>query len=204
MADFNFDFNDDDAKSADRASNKLENGAYELLIKRVQLVDNSTGSKSIEFTVNVESEKGPEITSSFLWEDKDGKAEWGAPIVKAAAYLLGIRPEPKPGKVMVWEDKKKVEADGTVFPAFHGKVIGGVLQKTINESGKGYFGIAQFFDWKTKLTASEKKEGATKPEKLAVTLKNLKTIDKSKKEGAGKRPDIFNGSGSGDSEDDPL
>lgn len=203
MSDFDFDFSEDDAKQADRASNKLENGAYELLIKRVQLIENSTGSKSIEFTVNVENEKGPEISSSFLWESDKGEPAWGAPIVKAAAYLLGVKPEPKPGKVMVWEDKKKVEADGTVFPAFHGKVIGGVLQKTINENGKGFFGIAQFFDWKTKLTASEKKEGATKAEKLAVTLKNLKTIDKSKKEGAGKRPDIFN-EGSESTDDDPI
>lgn len=205
MADFNFDFDDNDAKQADRASNKLDNGAYELIIKRVQLVENSTGSTSLEFCVNVESENGPEVNASFLWESKDGKAEWGAPIVKAAAYLLGVRPEPKPGKVMVWEDKKRVEAEGTVFPVFHGKRIGGVLQRNINEQGKSFFNIAQFFDWKTKLTASEKKEGVTKAEKLAVTLKNLKTIDKSKKEGAaGKRPDIFNGVGDGDGADDDV
>lgn len=200
MSDFNFDFDEDDAKKADRASNKLDNGAYEGIISRVQLVVNSTESKSLEFFVNVDGEKGPEVVASFLWEDKDGKPQWGAPIVKAAAYLLGVRPEARPGKVMVWQDKKRVEADGIVFSAFHGKSIGVVLQRTINEGGKGYFGICQFFDWKTKLTASEKKEGVTKAEKLAVTLKNLKTIDKSKKEGAGKRPDIFNDKEDGDND----
>lgn len=207
MAEFDFDFSNEDAKQADRASLKLDNGAYEGVIVRVQDVENQTGSVSIEFTVKVEGESGPEVSTGFLAVDADGKQAWGAPLVKAAAYLCGVKPEAKSGKVMVWEDKKKVEAEGTVYPAFHGKKIGVVLQKVISEKGSQYHNIIQFFDPKTKLTASEKKEGVTKAEKLAVTLKNLKTRDMSKKEGgggSGKRPDIFQGKEGDDDGDDPI
>lgn len=204
MDDFDFGFSDTDSKEADRASNRMDNGAYEMTIVRVQNVENSTGSVSIEVTVR-EGEAGMEISTSFLVKDRDGKVGWGAPMVKALAYLLGVKPEPKEGKVMVWEDKKKVESVGIVYPIFHGKTIGCVMQKTINEGGVGYFGIIQFFDWRSKLTASEKKEGVTKAEKLAVTLKNLRTRDMSKKKGGGgKRPDVFGGGDGDDGDDDPI
>lgn len=162
---YTFGYNEEEAISTDPQSNYIkESGVYEGKIVTAMLCSGSGESKAwgVEFTFK--SYEGAEANylrlwcatkkGSFTWQDKNGNHRPlpGLAICQSLMGLLGLKQmRPKQGQ------------SGIGFPDFFGKEITLALQKVLytkNDNTDGYkFDIIRAFEYRTRMTLSEKKSG---------------------------------------------
>jgi hypothetical protein len=180
----NYEYDEEAASHAEDFANRIdENGLYIGRFKRADAIESAnTGTKGIEF--EFEMPGGGNATFSLYTEKSDGTRLFGFNKVMALMTLFRLRTiKAMPGKVSKFDadEGKRVEMDGEVYPDLLEKDIGVALSKELytSNSGKDSYrmNLETFFDPKTKLTASEIKEGKAKPEKLERIVKQLKTKD---------------------------
>ncbi len=189
-------FSEEEMNGADDAANRMtESGAYVGTFTQAFELVKDSGSKGISFTFQ-DKAGGQSRFDVYTWSGKDGGRKiFGASLIQAALYLLGLRSAPGvEGTIQSFGETK----EAVTYPALCGKPIGVVLQKelTSKQDGSDTFrmNLVGFYDPRTSLTATEKKEGASKPEKLEKMLKGLKTKDSRKARVAGP----VGGGGAGD------
>ena len=167
-----YDYDEKAASHADDVANRIDTGGmYIGVFKRAEAtVSAQKGTHGI--TLEFEVPGGGSVENTLWTRKSDGSAIFGDNLVQAIRSILGVRGNmpSTAGKVMVWEDGKKVEADGETFPQLCGKRIGVVFQKelyTKNDGKESYrMNLYGVFDADSKLTASEIKEGVKAPVKL--------------------------------------
>jgi hypothetical protein len=181
-----YDFDEDAASNADKAANRIDQGAYVGRIKQAyKKVSENTGTEGvhIDFVASAGGQQGFD-----LWTRKaDGTKIFGQDQLQAIMACLGLRGlESKAGKYTQrdFDAKADVEKEGELFPALCDKDIGLVFQKeliTKQDGGDSHrMNIYGVFRASDKLTASEIREKKVKPEKLERMLKGLKSKDSRK------------------------
>jgi hypothetical protein len=184
----NYDFDEAAASRSDDVANRIDQcGAFIGTFKKVNAFLSSKGTEGIHFEFDVPGGGAASFDCYTRKMDENGnpKTLFGLNQVQAMMAILKVRGlQSKPGKVEVWEDGKKVEADGDVFPDLEGKRIGLVLQKELYDKNNGEDGFRMnlfgVFDAESRLTASEIKERKAQPEKLERMLRGLKVKDSRK------------------------
>lgn len=174
-----YDYDENAASHADDIANRIDTGgAYVGTFKRAEAtVSDQKGTHGIIF--EFEAPGGGAIEATLWTRKADGSAIFGDNIVQAIRTILNVRGklESSPGTVMKWEEGKKVEAAGDVFPQLCGKRIGVVLQKELYTNGSGRdsyrMNLYGVFDADSKLTASEIKEGVKEPKKLQRMINSV-------------------------------
>ena len=187
----NFEFDEKSAKAADNVADRMSSsGLYVGTFTRVNAVQSEKGTHGLNFDFQLLAGGGRQ--SATLWTEKeDGTRIFGANLVQSVMTLLKVKKlKGVPGKVEQWEEGKKVEKDGTVFPDLMNKPIGVLWQRELLDGDKFRYNIYGFCDANSKLMASEVLEGTTKPEKLEKALKGLKDKD-SRKNKVNTKPDVF-------------
>ena len=181
-----YDYDEKAASHADDIANRIDTGGpYIGVFKRAEAtVSALKGTEGIVLEFEV---PGGGSVENTLWTRKsDGSSIFGDNMVQAIRLILGVKGSMNsvPGKVMVWEEGKKVEADGEVFPQLCGKRIGVVFQKELytNNSGKESWRMNLYgvFDADSKLTASEIKEGVKEPKKLERLVRSAQKVKDSR------------------------
>ena len=198
-----FEYDEKQVSKADALADRLaSSGPYVGRLARVWPVTFDKGTKAVKIEFQLEGFDGDSgKTEGILFlENAEGKTLFGASFLQALMCIYKVKSlGAKEGKIPAWDNGKRVEIDGQRFTHLEGKPIGVVWQRELTDKGHN-FNISGFFDAKTKLTASEIKDGATKPEKLAKMVKNIKDKDsRTNKGGGGSRPDVF-----ADAGEDPL
>lgn len=177
-----YSFDEDSASAADNVANRIDQSA--AYIGRFKSVNAMKSEKKGTAGVHFEFESpGGGNAGLDLWTQKaDGTSVFGINQLMAMQAVLGLRGlESRPGKYEAFVDGTRQEVEGQVFPQLCDKDIGLVLQKELytKQDGKEGFrmGIQGVFHATSRLTASEIKERATKPEKLEKMLRGLKNKD---------------------------
>lgn len=182
-----YEYDEDAASHADDFANRIDESAlYIGEFKRVSAVLSKNNTQGMSFDFEVE---GGGKTNFTLWTEKeDGTRIFGFNKVQAMMTIFGLKSlRAEPGKVEVWDEEegKRVEADGEVYPALQGKLIGCALEKELYTSGSGKdsyrMNLAAVFHPVNKLTASEIRERKVKPEKIEKIQKGLRTRDNREK-----------------------
>ena len=181
-----YDYDEKAASHADDVANRIDTGGpYIGIFKRAEAtVSAQKGTEGIVLEFEV---PGGGSVENTLWTRKaDGSAIFGDSMVQAIRLILGVKGSMSStsGKVMVWEEGKKVEADGEVFPQLCGKRIGVVFQKELFTKNNGQEGwrmnLYGVFDADSKLTASEIKEGVKEPKKLERLVRSAQKVKDSR------------------------
>lgn len=183
-----YSFDDSAASHADDIANRIDQSqAYVGAFSKAWAGESSKGTKLIHFEFDAPG--GGEASFDLYTKKKDpDTGEWktifGNNFVQAIMAVLNLKGlKGVPGKIMKYDEaeNKRVEADGTVYPELCGKNIGLVLQKELYTKGNGSDGFRMnlygVFHADSRLTASEIKAGAKKPEKLERLLRGLKNKD---------------------------
>lgn len=173
------------AGKADDVASRIDvSAAYIGRFKSVHAIKSErTGTEGLHFEFN--SPGGGSTSFDVYTRKEDGSPTFGNNQVQAMMAILGLRGlKAMIGKFEGWEDGKRVEMEGEVFPDLCEKDIGLVLQKEryTKQDGKesyrmGLFGI---FHPVSRFTASELKERKATPEKLEKMLRSLKDKDSRK------------------------
>ena len=181
-----YDYDEKAASHADDVANRIDTGGpYIGVFKRAEAtVSAQKGTEGI--TLEFEVPGGGSVENTLWTRKSDGSSIFGDNMVQAIRLILGVKGSMNsvPGKVMVWEEGKKVEADGEVFPQLCGKRIGVVFQKELFTKNNGQEGwrmnLYGVFDADSKLTASEIKEGVKEPKKLERLVRSAQKVKDSR------------------------
>lgn len=142
--------------------------------------DGSGGTSGIHF--EFEGDGGERGQADIYTIKKDGTKLFGYNMVQAMMLIMGVKGlKTKKGEVEIFEDGKRVKAEGDTFPDLIGRKIGVIFQKELytksdGKEGSRYNLIATFHP-ETRMTASEIKEKKVKPEKYERIMRGLKTKD---------------------------
>lgn len=176
-----YDYDDEAAGKADNVASRIDqSGPYIGRFKSANAMESSKGTEGVHFEFD---SPGGGSASFDLWTKKEnGEAVFGINQLNAMLCVLGIRSlKSVEGKYEGWVDGKREEVSGEIFPDLCNKDIGLVLQKELYTKGDGKDGFRMnlfgVFHPVSKLTASEIKEGKTKPEKMEKMVRGLKTKD---------------------------
>jgi hypothetical protein len=184
-----YDYDESRATKADDAASRIaEAGPYIGQFKKAYAIEAQSGAQGITFEFDSPGNGTTEFSLYTL--SKDGEPIFGANMVNAIMFLLGVKKlTSETGKVEKYdpETKTREEQDGEVFPQLCNKPIGIVLQKELYTKANGSrdgvrFGLYGVFQPETKLMMSEIKEKKTSPVKLDRLLKGLKVKDSRKAE----------------------
>ena len=181
-----YDYDEKAASHADDVANRIDTGGpYIGVFKRAEAtVSTQKGTEGIVLEFEV---PGGGSVENTLWTRKsDGSSIFGDNMVQAIRLILGVKGSMNsvPGKVMIWEDGKKVEGGGEVFPQLLNKRIGVVFQKELftktNKQEGWRMNLYGVFDADSKLTASEIKEGVKEPKKLERLVRSAQKVKDSR------------------------
>lgn len=184
-----YDYDEKAATKADDAASRIaEAGPYIGKFTKAFAIEAQSGAQGITF--EFDSPGNGTIEFSLYTISKDGAPIFGANMVNAIMFLLGVKKlVSETGMVERYDADvgKRVEEDGEVFPALVGKPVGIVLQKELYTKSNGArdgirFGLYGLFQPETKLMMSEIKEKKTSPVKLDRLIKGLKVKDSRKAE----------------------
>jgi hypothetical protein len=177
-----YDYDEESAGKADNVASRIDtSAAYIGKFKSVNAMKSrEKGTEGVHF--EFESPGGGNAAFDLWTKKADGEAVFGANQLSAMMAVLGLKGlKSVPGTFEGWEDGKRAEISGEVFPDLVDKDIGLVLQKELYTKGDGkeafrmnLFGVFRASD---RLTASEIKDKKTKPEKIEKMLRGLKTKD---------------------------
>jgi len=173
-----YDYDEAGLEGADDAASRLtENGAYVgTFTQVVGVVSGEKGTHGLEFEFTT---RAGDRTRFNLWTKKeDGTKLFGMSMLQAMMLLTGVRRlDPVSASVKRFGEEEEAET----YPALCGKTIGLVLQKELYTKGDGHEGqrinLVGSFHPETKMTSTEIRDRASKPEKLDKMLKGLKTKD---------------------------
>lgn len=177
-----YEYDEEAAGHADDFANRIdENGPYVgQFTKAEAVVSREKGTNGIRFVFSMPGGGEADFT---LWTAKaDGERIFGFNKVQAMMTILGVRSlKAVPGLVQGWDDGKKVEVEGEVYPDLCNKDIGVFLSKELTTTGSGKesyrMNLEGCFRASDKLTASEIREKKKTPEKFGKIIKGLKTKD---------------------------
>lgn len=176
-----YTFDQESASNADNAANRVDSsGAYIGIFTSVHAFKSSKGTDGLHF--EFQSSDGGSTQFDLYTRKEDGTAVFGMNQVQAMMAIMGLKGlTAVTGRHQAWVDGNKQEVEGEVFPDLCGKRIGLVLQKELYTKGSGQdgyrFSLYGVFHADTRFTASEMKDKASKPEKLAKILSGLKDKD---------------------------
>lgn len=178
----NYDYDPDAAGKADDVAGRIDtSAAYIGTFKSAHAIKSDrTGTEGIHFEF---VSPGGGATNFDIWTKKqDGSSIFGMNQLQAMMAILGLRGlRSVQGKYEGWDNGKRAEMTGEVFPDLVDKPIGLVLQKelyTKQDGGDSFrMGLFGVFHPTSRLTASEIREGKVKGEKLEKMIRGLKTKD---------------------------
>lgn len=179
MAEYVYD--SEAASKADDVANRIDqSAAYVGQFAVVHAIESTKGTTGLHF--EFESPGGGKAGFDCWTHKEDGTPVFGNNQVQAMMAVLGLKGlKSVEGKHEAWEDGKRVEVEGEVFPELCKKDIGLVLQKEKYTKGDGKeafrMNLYGIFHPVTKFTSSELKEKKAKPEKLEKMLRALKDKD---------------------------
>lgn len=179
----NYEYDPDAASKADDVASRIDtSAAYIGQFKSVHAFKSSKGTEGMHFEFT--SPGGGSAGFDLYTRKEDGTVVFGMNQLQAMMAILGLRglrAQQGMFEAYDFDEGKRVEKTGEIFPDLCGKTIGLVLQKekyTKNNGQEGYrmnlFGI---FHPDSRLTASEIKERKAQPEKLEKMLRGLKDKD---------------------------
>lgn len=178
----NYDYDPNAASKADDVAMRIDvSGAFIGQFKVAHAIKSDrTGTEGIHF--EFASPGGGSANFDVYTHKSDGTPTFGNNQVQAMMAILGLRGlRSVEGKFEGWDNGKRAEQSGDIFPDLLGKDIGLVLQKekyTKQDNSDGFrMNLQGIFHPVTRLTASELKEGKVKPEKLEKILRSLKDKD---------------------------
>lgn len=179
----NYEYDPDAAGKADDVASRIDqSAAYVGKFKVVHAFKSSKGTEGLHF--EFQSPGGGSAGFDVYTRKEDGSVVFGMNQVQAMMAILGLRGlRAVDGKFEAYdfEEGKRVEKSGEVFPDLCDKDIGLVLQKEKYTKGNGQEGFRMnlfgVFHPVTKFTASELKERKSTPEKLEKMLRSLKDKD---------------------------
>lgn len=183
----NYDYDPDAASKADDVASRIDtSAAYVGQFKVVHAIKSErTGTEGIHFEFT--SPGGGSASFDVYTRKGDGTPTFGNNQIQAMMAILGLRGlTSRVGKFEAWDfdEGKRVEVEGEVFPDLVGKDIGLVLQKEkyTKNDGKEAFRMNLYgvFHPVSRLTSSELKEKKAVPEKLEKMLRSLKDKDSRK------------------------
>lgn len=179
-----YDYDAESGSKADDVAGRIDsNGPYIGQFKDVHaIVSAQKKTEGIRFEF---ISPGGGACSFDLWTRKeDGTAVFGMNYVNAMMTIFGLRGlKTVTGKYEAYDfdQGKRVEVEGEIFPDLMNKDIGLVLQKELYTKGDGKesfrMGLFGVFQASTRLTASELKDKKTQPEKLEKMTRSVKTKD---------------------------
>lgn len=190
-----YDYDEKAASHADDVANRIDTGgAYIGTFKRAEAtVSAQKGTEGI--TLEFEVPGGGSVENTLWTRKSDGTTIFGDNLIQAARLIMGVkgRLASEPGKVLAWEEGKRVQVDGDVFPALCGKRIGVVFQKELytrtSDNKDGWrMNIYGVFDPDTRLTASEIREGVKEPKKLQRMINSAQKVKDSRTAAAAAEP----------------
>lgn len=179
----NYEYDPEAAGKADDVASRIDqSAAYVGRFKVVHAFSSSKGTEGLHFEFT--SPGGGSAGFDVYTRKEDGTPVFGMNQVQAMMAILGLRGlRAVEGRFEAYDfdEGKRVEKTGEIFPDLCDKDIGLVLQKekyTKNNGQEGYrmnlFGV---FHPVSKFTASELKEKKAAPEKLEKMLRSLKDKD---------------------------
>ncbi len=198
-----YDLNPEAAKQAEQ-SRITETGKYSGVFTRAEAVESEKGTEGIEFTFKAED--GGEAGFLTLWTyNVDGKELFGFKVLNALMTCMRVKQiKPAQATIEKWIDGNKQKVTATIFPDLMNKPIGVLLQKEFYEKRDGTTGsklnLTGSFEASTEMTASEILSKATKAERLAGMVANLR--DKAAPVAAANRAPAMAGNAFDDMPDD--